>query len=333
MSDASTCLTCGIYRPDTTARIPNHPPICDGDRQLLDRHLTEIAHLVGDLSNPEPPIVDQRRYERHGIRYLKDGVREIVSLGEVWADPAAPFDGVAAINSRSKQPSVSGSRERPIPIGVTALDLKAGAKVPNPTRAVRDWPEDQVGHLSAATILDQWIRDIRIALFPSLHLPDATVSELVRWLQNRLEDICDHYPAVVGFAEEIRNLRSALRSAAGESDPQPELCEGIACRRCDLMTLYRQPGGDVSCANPDCAAVLREDEYLEWVKTLAAEVKIKRHAEVASPVVGAFFISGGDHAARLRGAHRPRHRRLRCQGQTLRDRHVGVPRLGRPGDR
>jgi hypothetical protein len=275
----STCWTCGLYRPDTAPRIPNYPPVCDGDRALMDKHLVDVANLTSDLSNAEPALVDRRRYERFD--------RNGDSLGKVWSDPLAVFGGVAPINSRSKQPSVSGSRERPIPIPVAALDLKAPAKVPSvaPSTRGRDepaygWPEDQIGHLSTATVLDRWVRDWRAALFPDQHLPKATVDELVSWLRNRLQDACDQHPAIVVFAEDIRTLRSALRQAAGETDSPPEPCEGVSCRRCSMMTLYRQAGGDVACINPDCQAVLREDEYLDWVKTLAAEAKIRRHAEV-----------------------------------------------------
>lgn len=286
MAETPTCTTCPTYRPDSDPRLPNRPTVCDGDRTLLDRHLSDIANLVADLSNPEHPIVERGRYERYGVEYLKNGERRTVSLGEVWREPLAAVEGVAPINSRSKAPSVSGSRERPIPIPVTALDLKAPAKVPAlaPSARGRDepargWPEDQVGYLSAATVLDQWVRDVRDTLNPDHHLPAATVDELVLWLRNRVDDICDRHPAVAEFAEEIRSLRSALRAAAGEIDAQPERCDGVPCRRCDLMTLFRQPGGDISCVNPDCQAVLREDEYLDWIKTLAAEVRIKRHAE------------------------------------------------------
>jgi hypothetical protein len=277
MADAPTCLTCSLFRPDSTPRIPNYPPICDGDRALMDRHLADVANLIADLSNDEEPLIDGRRHERFGIAYFEGGHRHVFSRGTFPSDPLAPLGGVAPINSRTKAPSVSGSRERPIPIPVTALDLKADARVPNPSGVGRDWPEDQIGNLSAATVLDQWVRDIRDTLWPDQHLPEATVDHLVAWLRNRLQDVCDRHPAVVEFAEEIRSLRGALRSAAGETEPQPERCDGVPCKRCDLMTLFRE-ADDVTCVNPDCAAVLRGDEYLEWVKTLAAEQKIKRHA-------------------------------------------------------
>lgn len=273
------CTTCPVYRPDTDPRPPNRPPVCDGDRTLLGRHLADIRDLITDLADPEPPIVNQRRYERFGIKYNNDGTREPVSLGQAWADPVASIGGVAPINSRTKQPDVTGSRERPMPINANTIDLQAGARVPHLSTAAHQWPEDQTGHLSAATVLDQWVRDIRDTLHPDHTLPPATVTDMVVWLRNRVDDICDRHPAVTEFAEEIRALRSALRGVAGEIEAQPERCDGVPCKRCDMMTLFRQADTDVHCANPDCSAVYRTDEYQDWVKTFAAETKIRRHAE------------------------------------------------------
>jgi hypothetical protein len=285
VGSTDTCTVCPITRPDSEPRIPHQPPVCDGDRRLLYRWLGDIANLIADLSNPEPPIIDRRHYERWGIEYLKDGVRRPISLGFTWADPVSALGGVSPINSRSKQPSVSGSRERPIPINAAVLDLKSPARVVN-----TDWPEDQLGHLSAATVLDWWIRTVRADLYPDHHLPPATVADMVAWLRadvgderTRVDDICDYLPSVDAFAAELKHLRGALRAANGETEPKPERCEGVACPRCDMQMLYRQPGGDVHCVGPDCQAVLREDEYHDWVKTLAAQASIKQRQHAEAP--------------------------------------------------
>lgn len=268
MSD--TCTTCPVLRPDSDPRIPNYPPVCDGDRALLDRLLVEIANLHVVLGTPEPLIVDRRRYERFD--------RLGASLGTVWASPLTDLGGAAPISSRSKQPSVSGSRERPIPIPVHVVDLQAPLRPVRLSQPFRGDSGDQVGHLPAAVVLAEWVRGWRDQLFGNQHLPKPGVGNLVRWLRDRLPDACDEHPAIAEFAEEIRNLRGALRSAAGESEPRPERCDGVPCRRCDLMTLFRQPGGDVHCVTADCSAVYRADEYQQWVKTLAAEVRIKQNA-------------------------------------------------------
>lgn len=267
---ASSCVTCPVLRPDNDPRLPHYPPVCDGDRALLDRHLVEIANLSDALTNPEPPVVDVRRYERFD--------RNGDSLGTGWADPTAAVGGVAPINSRSKQPDVSGSRDKPLPIPVHIVDLQAPLRPVRVSQPFRGDAQDQIGHIPVAVMLAEWVRNWRDTLWPGQHLPKPGIDQLVVWLRTRLQDACDQHPGIADFAEEIRNTRSALRSAAGETEPQPELCVAVPCKRCDLVTLFRQPGGDVACANPDCQTVLRADEYADWVKTLAAAHKMKRHA-------------------------------------------------------
>lgn len=275
---SGTCTTCPVIRPDSDPRQPHTPPVCDGDRRLLNRWLGEISNLIADLSNPEPAITDNRRYQRYGTEYLKDNQRRTVSLGNAWADPVAALGGVSPINSRSNQPSVSGSRDRTIPINTTMVDLTADRRVHNLTGD--SWPEDQVGHLSAATMLDAWCRDVRDRIVPDHHLPEPTVDQMVMWLRVRVDMICDRHPDVAEFADGLRVLRGALRSAAGVVDPQPERCDGVPCKRCDLLMLFKQTDGDVHCVSPDCLAVLREDEYREWVQTIAAQTRIdqQQHA-------------------------------------------------------
>lgn len=286
---AGGCITCPVLRPNVDQRQPNRPPVCDGDRRLISRYLGEIGVLIADLTSPEDPIIDGRRYERFGIRYLEDGIREVVSLGTTWADPVAAVGGVAPINSRSKRPRVSGSHERPIPIDATALDLKAAARFTGNSRGVADWPEDQVGQLSVATVLDEWIRDVRSKIYPGLLLPPATIEEMVTWLRtpvgderSRIDDICDLHPQVADFAAAVQILRGSLRAATGETEPKPQRCPHVECKQCDLLMLFKHPGGDVVCANPACQAVLRPEEYDEWAKTVVAKKRIeqRQHAGV-----------------------------------------------------
>jgi hypothetical protein len=272
------CVLCPVYRPDSDPRNPDYPPVCDGDRRLIDKHLIEIANAFADLSNPEPPVVDDRRYERYGVAYLKDNQRLTVSLGETWADPVAAVGGVGPIPSRSNQPAVSGSRERPMPILADTFDLKAPARHAEPSEHGRRYKDDQIGRMSAAEVLADVCADVRDTLFAGHHLPPVTVDEMVAWLRPRMPEVCDHHPAVADIAAELKGLRGALCAAAGTTEPKPEACTDVPCKRCDLITLFRQPGGDVACVNPDCQAVLRGDEYAAWTKTHLQERKLKQHA-------------------------------------------------------
>jgi hypothetical protein len=281
---AETCLLCSVYRPDSEPRLPHRPPVCDGDRNLLDRHLLEIANLCAELTNPEPPVVDRRRHERFGIQYFKGG-REVVSLGEVWSDPLAAVNGVSPIPSRSKQPPVTGSRERPLPVSADLLDLKAPARQPNPTDRARDWPEDQVGRLSAATVLDQIVRDVRDTVCPVQHLPAATVDEMVAWLRNRVDDMCDRHPAIEDIATELRDLRGALRAAAGETEPSPEPCDGVTCDRCDTRSLFRRPGDIYRAECGTCGTLYNEDEYAALVGEQASAQRARIGDERAASLL------------------------------------------------
>jgi hypothetical protein len=280
------CTTCAVYRPDRTPRLPYRPPVCDGDRTLLDRHHVDIGRLVAALAEDHDDIADRRLYQRFGIHYREVEnpgdrrvvVREVVSLGLAWADPVGALGGVAPINSKPKTPKTTGSREAPIPIRVNVIDLAGPPRVPSLTDAARPWLDDQDGFLSAATVLDLVCRDVRDTLFPDQHLPGGSVDAMVGWLRNRLDDVCDRHPAVAELASQIKDLRGALRAVADESDPPPERCDGIPCQRCDLLTLFRQPDGDVECVNVDCRAVYRPDEYDAWVKQYAASNGVKRHA-------------------------------------------------------
>lgn len=280
MAETPACSTCPTYRPDSDPRLPNRPPVCDGDRTLLDRHLVDIANLVAELTNPEPPIVDQQRYERFGVEYLENGLRETVSLGHVWADPLAAVGGVAPINSRTREPSVSGSREQPIPIRVDVIDLTGTARGANLTDAGKVHPDDHIGYLAVASLLDGWARSWRDTLWPGHHLPPATVDELVAWLRTRLEDACDSYPELPLMADEIKALRSTLRGLAGEIDPPPEPCDGVDCARCSVRgNMFRRPGDTYRAECSTCGTLYTEDEYAALIAEQAKAERGKRKPE------------------------------------------------------
>lgn len=116
---------------------------------------------------------------------------------------------------------VSGSREAPLPLLVDALDLS----MPAPTGRrlwthVRDDRGDQGGRPSVAGVLDSWVREWRSLRAMREHAPVPTVAELVGWLRNRLDWVCDRDDAddvyaISDFAAEMRELHSALRAVCG----------------------------------------------------------------------------------------------------------------------
>lgn len=256
------CVTCAVVRPDATPRDPHNPPVCDGDRRLIGRWLADINLLHDDLTTPEPPVIDLRRNER----WTKDHKGRPALRGTVWNDPIAPLGGMGPTAARNTQPRTSGSRERPIPINTSRHDLTA------PARNTGHPGDDQIGHLSAATILDAWVRNIRDLLQPGHHLPDPEVGALAGWLRNRTDLICDQHPDVATYAEALKLLRGALRAAAGQIDPPPQPCDGVTCVRCDQRALFRKPTDTYRAECGNCGTLYTDDEYTTIVKQQAASV-------------------------------------------------------------
>ncbi len=296
------CIVCPALYPDRDPRQPEGGKVCDGCRFRISRDLADISRYTRLLLNPDPVEYDDRWYEATGHEWDQATEAWIPFVEDRRNDPLGALGGVAPIPSRTKQPSVSGSREKPVPVRVDVLDLTGPARQFNPTRDRADQPnqkpDDAAGHLSAATVLDSWARDWRDVLFPDLHLPPATVDELVRWFRvgadhdnpgTRIDEACDSHSAIDEFADEIHRLRQALRRAAGETEPQPQPCIGVECQRCSLRTLYwRTDGtGGVECVNPDCMRLYDLESFRLWTAHLAGyEKSIRPPDEIAELMRG-----------------------------------------------
>jgi hypothetical protein len=231
MSDP-TCVLCPVYRPRAKPRPPVHPPVCDGDRQLLDRHLTELPELHQRLSQPDPPEADEPTYR---------------SPGERGVDPLAPLGGAGPVPGRRQRPRVSGSRETSGSPPLDRIDLTLPARPAARrlfARGALELDGDQIGHLPVATILETWARDWRDTCWPDQQLPAPQGSELVAWLHARLTDACDRHQRIDEFAAEISEVRAAMRRALREPDPLPqtEPYGQLPCPECDLRgLLLRRP--------------------------------------------------------------------------------------------
>lgn len=289
------CILCLIYRPDADPRLPDRPPVCEGDRWRLSRDIDDIGRLHQRLVNPDPVDYDNRRYAAQYELWNASGKTWETRNEQRRVDPLGALGGVAAIPSRSSQPNVAGSRERPTPANLDAVDLAAGARPGSiGIRTRGDWSQrpggdpDQVGRLSVATILDAWVRDWRDSLWPDQHLPPATVPEMVAWLRvgasddnpgTRIDDACDRHSAIDEMAAELRDLRGALRGILGETEPQPERIEGVACRGCDLRALIRQPGDLYRAECGSCGLLYTDAEFAEWVERLGGLERATRPPE------------------------------------------------------
>lgn len=167
---------------------------------------------------------------------------------------------------------VSGTREAPLGVRVTVLDLL----LPAGSGTVTDPNKDQMGNLPVAVVLDQWVSDWRDYRAQKEHRPAPTVPVLAGWLLNRLDWACQNHPAMDAFAAEIRSVAGALHSAVhGPQRKQAVHRPGVPCRRCDYMTLYTTTDGYIECRQDDCGVLMTPEEFDRWVKLCAAGRSMK----------------------------------------------------------
>lgn len=229
--------------------------------------MTEHRCCVCPQLRPGEP----RHYERP---HVCDGCRaRLAALLTEVGDNTALLPRELTPGASSEQ-RVSGSREAPLPFRVDALDLL----MPAHTGTVHDTHGDQIGYLSVATILNLWARDWCDVRGRGERHPPPVVVELVAWLGNRTEWACDHHGAVDEYAAELSTLARVLRHIVEPTDPRPQLCHGVPCRRCDLLSLYRSTDGtgDVECHNPECRTMYRAEDYHRWTALLAASARHPR---------------------------------------------------------
>lgn len=266
----STCILCPTYRRDDTPHTPDVDPVCDVCRWRVHRDMAAVGRLHRDLA------VDEVLDRDHRTVAILDALG--VPTGQYrWRDPAAAVLPVGAVAGRSGQPVVSGTREPSVPIDLDRIDLTAPAR----HGTVHDPYHDQIGHISTATVLDSWAYALRAALFATERRPDGSVDALVRWFLtgapvSRLDTACTRYAAVTDLAGEIRRLCTALRDAAGESEPPPQVLWGVPCRRCkEVSRLVRE---DLYVACRKCGLLLTLIEYRAWTAQEA-----RRHTPPARP--------------------------------------------------
>lgn len=240
MTTEHLCVSCPVLRPTAESRHYDRAAVCEGCRSRLRALLDEVLEHYIALA-VEPPIVPCGICKDPACRSTAHGLERGASSGD----------------------RISGSRTPPLPLRVGPLDLM----LPANTHPVTDPFGDQIGEPSATSVLDSWAQDWQTYVWA--HLPAPTVSSLVAWLKERVDWACDHHPAVDAFADEIHDLASRLRSAAGMTRPKAELKLGVPCRECEHVSLYRWPGSDyVECGN--CPVLMTPDEYGRWTQLIAS---------------------------------------------------------------
>lgn len=143
---------------------------------------------------------------------LRDELAEIPDLAALTPSRIALEPG--------NGPKVSGSRERPSPLNLTAL----GVLQPPYRRGLRadgtihGNVEDQIGIPQPVVVLDQWVRDWIDVRGMGESAPRPDLASVVGWLLNRLDWAMDEHPAIEEFALEIKTIVRALRGITREHD-------------------------------------------------------------------------------------------------------------------
>jgi hypothetical protein len=239
------CLVC-------LRRRPYRQQVCDACRSRLRWWLREIPDLIVQLLTLGYVVRDVR-----GVRRDDEG--------RIWPhwDPAAHALPPGPIPGKQSSPRVSGSMERGVP---DRLDLTAPAY--RDREGTTDGHADQLGGPSVAAVLDSWVRWWIQDRGRGERVPGESVTELVGWLDVRLDDACDSFDAISDFADELREVWISLHRANGLTEPRPEPCLGVPCRSCDQKALLRVPGSPyIECGG--CGGLYTEDEYHTWVRLVA----------------------------------------------------------------
>lgn len=165
---------------------------------------------------------------------------------------------------RAQSQRVSGSREAPLPLRVSALDLAGTAH--REIDGVHDTWRDQAGSWSVAATLDSWVRDWAETL--ELPLPRAQVPALTTWLSRHLRWALDNHPAIDEFADEVTVTLYRVRALLAVSRSVIHLAE--ACPSCGWTALRRDPGGGpVECGN--CRRSWQHEQFERLAVVLADE--------------------------------------------------------------
>jgi hypothetical protein len=217
----------------------------------------------------------EQEQELVGTRMTEDGTPR---------DPIAALLPMANTPGRSKKPSVSGSKERQLPINVTVVDLMA----PATWGPLKSGP-DQVGALSVATVLAQWIERWQELYEPQSQFYALTAPTLLKWLAYRLDSFADRDPDIGLFAEDLSTLKTQLRAALGEATPKPLVMWGVPCRRCDTVSTLvldpEDPDHYRECSNESCGLLMTEDEYKAWLVEIVEKLRAERERVAEGAVV------------------------------------------------
>ncbi len=134
----TTCVLCSVYARGTDPEPADRVRSCRRCRLQLERDIGAVAAMHKRASDPDEQVADARR--------RADGTAR---------DRVATMLPMAATPPPSKQPRVSGSRERTVPVNVRLLDLID--PVPRDLDLLYLHQDDQIGEVSVVSVLAAWM--------------------------------------------------------------------------------------------------------------------------------------------------------------------------------
>jgi hypothetical protein len=226
------------------------------------------------------------------LNVIPDRVDEASSHGYVVrsasTDPVAHLMPAGPVPGQRGGARVHAAPSSQPPLSLDVVDLTSGVNHDARqllARGVLGLDDDQVGHLSAATILHGWVRDW--ASIRREGEPMPRVRDMCRWLSDRLDWAAGKHPALDEFAADLLELQRTLDAIAGHLPPRPQPVDR-PCPACGSLTVVREPPPAhgppteyVVCKS--CQRVLTEAEYRDHLKEVIA-MKWKTTAE--TPPIG-----------------------------------------------
>lgn len=264
------CVVCAVRN-----RRPVHyerAQVCQPCRIWL---VETLAGIPGDFAELHD------RYQAHAD--LPWTVRQLV--GGRWAEAPGrdPISAALPSGAPGRTPPrfglVTGTRDREAPIDLDLVDLTASAREHQPSDEARRERMHQIGHISIAYRLDQWVRDWRTYTWCGSDIqPAPTVPDLATWLGRWVDAACDQHPAIDDFADEIREVHGSMRAyiprVVERNEPPPRRRAEpytAPCRGCDMVSLWWFPSDErVRCDTEGCGVVMTEDEYAQWARQIIA---------------------------------------------------------------
>lgn len=227
----------------------------------------------GEHDRPEPNLYDYQ-WACEECRPQLHGILKRIPLAHSTLD---------ATPGNTHTEHVSGSAEAPLGARVAVLDeLSTGPHIAIANPPIPTGP-DQEGTLPAVRVLGHiahaWLPAWQ-ERHPHERLPEPTVPDLARWIDDRIEWALNTLPALIpDHAAYLRALDHRLDRLNGGGTHRPAIIDGVACRECDRYSLTRQ-GDTIICTARGCRCRMSETEYERWTK-LSAEHAKQDHQQAA----------------------------------------------------